>query len=168
MWAFKRRKFKWEEPRDFRSVKEGLEKQSWRWWYRPLAVLIVFAALMSNWAIVRLNPNKQPPPMWQVIPIALMGSVVFIYVVPLLYRMAPTGIHVYDDKIIRVCGDKGFRLKFKDTRSFRIEDCDAYYVLSLEDVKGKEILFGVPKTVDLPSLQKHLQDHVLAKFGAGD
>ena len=164
MWGFPKRHFKWREPKEFRQTLCAVEASKARWWHKPLAGFVVACLFMSQWALAQLNPNKRPPTFESAFAIALLGSMFLIYFVAWMHRLAPRYVAVFEDRVFRSIANTHQQWKFKDIDSFALHDCDEFHVLVLELRRGRQVLVGVPREVDLLALQAFFEARGLRQF----
>jgi hypothetical protein len=121
-----------------------------------LFVLLGAAMFMVYWSLVRLNPNKQPPPFWLALNVSFGGSLFFVYVMTWVISLCPAYIRMYEKWICRTVANSNQLWRFSDIRSYSWRDCTDYDVLVLEHRTNKQVLIGVPRRVPRPPLEEFL------------
>lgn len=160
-WLIPKTYLKWTEPKLARRTSDALEKADLPRWFRPAATLLLSGLLLLNWFLATLNPQKNPLPFMQALPIALVGGVVFVYLFPLLYRLCPSYIRVTDRYISRVIGNHPSVWKYSEIQTCRIaseRSEGGINVLEITMQKGKTSILGIAPTVDLDELHRVLTE----------
>ena len=152
MWLFPKHHYKWKEPKAFRKEHNQLEASKLRWWYKPIASLIVTCFLMEIWWMEDLNNNNKRRTIQEAIILALLAGPFMIYFFDWLYSLVPRTIQVFDTCLCHSQGEFVEKFQFKDIQSFLLHDCVGYHVMALEIHGGKQRLLGIPQDVDLAGL----------------
>src|SRR5437870_3413173 len=105
---------RWREPRLIRGRLRCLEERRLSPFTRPILALVLAALLLVNWAVAKLDPQKDPWTLTVALPFALGGGLVFVYAFPWLYRICPAEVRVHEKGISRVVGDDVQFWKYRD------------------------------------------------------
>ena len=136
---------KWTEPKAIRKARDEMESRALSPWIRPGVVAIVTAFFMLQWWSAKHIPGKSPLPFPNAFAVALGGGVFLVYVVPLLCRICPSSVQVFDHGISCSCGNRGAFWKYKDIDHCELASQDAdHFVLVIQTKTEKRILLGVP------------------------
>jgi hypothetical protein len=151
-WLIPRTYLHWREPALVRRTREAAEEKALPRLLRPALVLLCTGLLLLQWYFATLNPNKQPRPLWQVLPVAVGFGLLLVYVLPLLYRLCPSSIRVTDAGLARVVGNHARVWKYRDLRSCRVVSEGAVSVLELTTGGGQAVILGIAPSVPLEEL----------------
>lgn len=168
MWPFQKKHFEWREPKEFRKTAARVEASKSRWWHKPLMGFAIACLLMTNWAMAKLIPNKQPPSFEIASLIAVGGGLFLVYFLSWLHQVLPTSVMVFENRLLRTNGSAHLQWMFKDIRSFMIQDCQTFRILVLTNRTGRQWLVGMPLKVDVPALQSFLNGRGLQQISKGE
>jgi hypothetical protein len=158
-WLILKTYLTWREPNSVRRKRESLADESSRK-RRPLFVLIVAAGWLSLWFTATLVPNRNPQSFWSVLPLALGGGVVVVYVFPMLYKILPSYIKITEKGIEQLVGDDACFWKYEDIEFCRLmkneEEAGVSGMLEIVTFKGNSLMLGIPVTVLLEEVQSIL------------
>ena len=104
----------WKEPKPLRKAMEELEQRAHSRWAKPFMLCVITLSLLAIRWMNSLNPDKSPPSWGASVPLAVAGACVFVYAMPLIYRLCPSYVRVFDNGISRVVGNHARMWKFKD------------------------------------------------------
>jgi len=141
----------------------AVEAANTKWWLQPTAALLIAGLLMMQWLVAGLDPNKQPPPIWVALPIAIAGGLAFAYGIPWLLSLFPAYITVFADRICRTVGSTGRAWKWVEISVYGWRDCGEYDLLILEHCQETQVLIGVPPEVPRSELERFLDGCGLEK-----
>jgi hypothetical protein len=161
VWFGPKTLLKWREPR----VGERMRAERaipLPWYYGPLMVLVSFGLAMLAWALARINPQKNPPPLEYAISIALFGSV-FLY-----YGMAPLLELLTARATVRVTVKGLWWHKYHYPREWNYPQIDrcrismagegdtVYCVLEIVPVKARPFILAVAPEISSEELRRAL------------
>ena len=158
---FPRTLLKWREPKHVGRVVEVAEEKAIKWWLRPTGALLIAVCFMSVWLLAKLNPNKTPPPFWQMTLIALAGGAFFVYVIPKLSGLFPRWI------ILR---ESGIQFQTGGTVWITYDNIERCMITSIEIdgasfpalvvlmKKGGKRVAGIDEKVSLEEVENVLRD----------
>jgi hypothetical protein len=167
MWLLPKKLFRWKEPKECRGALLAVAVANTKWWLKPTVALLSMGLLLSQWLLATFDPNKHPPPLWAVVPLAFAAGLVFSYGFPWLLSLCPAYIMVFEDRLCRVVANTNQTWKWADIKSYDWRDCGEYDLLVLEHRKGNQLLIGVPREVSREELQRFLTSRKLEEFNAG-
>src|SRR5438270_2677076 len=153
MWLLPKRLFQWTEPKGFRQDLWKVERAYTRWWFQPASAFLWTGLFLSGWLLAKWNPNKQPPPFWAALLVALVFGLFLAYVLLWFFSLCPASIIVFEDRLCRVVGNTNQVWKVADMRAYSWLDCPEYGLLVLEHRKGTQRLIGVPRKVSRTELE---------------
>jgi hypothetical protein len=159
-WLVPKTYLQWREPRAIRRTREDLAAKTLPPWGRPAIVAVVLGAVLLIWLLARLDPNKHPPGVHVPLSIGLLAGLFFVYLLPWLYRLAPSQILITDAGIRMVIGDGVSVWRYKDIHSCAIvsRDCNGekMAILALTGPAGENCLLGIAPSIAIEDLKRTL------------
>ena len=148
---FPKKLMQWSEPKAMRHWRYEQEKAelSKKPWETARYIFYICAALMAQWLIVYLDPEKDPPPLKYALPLILAFSTFIMWFFPRMHSWFPRFGTVYANSVCATQGNGGYCIKTN-----KITECTiapvmtregALPLLTIHTAKSKaKINIGIP------------------------
>jgi len=134
---------------------------------RPRMAGYIALGLMALSLLSRLNPNKTPPSWGVACLIAIIAGLVFAYLVPLLYLLAPPQVMIKERKIIRAHANTARQVAVRDLLSFEFDEILGFAVVRFEVRKQAPLVCALPDPAFKDELRRVLSELRLERTGGG-